>query len=224
MPWPMRLGPEPRMMHRRPVARRDLGLLVVGASSGTASWRRTRPRRCRRSCRPAAARARAGRLAHPVLGRCPRSAADLRVAEAVPLGPRAAPRRVSSRRGLGLGGILVRAGRAGRGTTGRSLVAVEDLLGRAPPARMACHDDAAAGRRAASAIASEQLVRWRPVDRPRRSRRPCFSSERSAFCSASVKLAADGHRLADATSCAWSASASAAGNFSNANRGTFTTT
>ena len=61
MPWPIRFGPAAEDDHRRPLARRDLGLLVVGRVVVRRARRRTRPRRCRRSCRPAGSRARAGR-------------------------------------------------------------------------------------------------------------------------------------------------------------------
>ena len=55
LPDPVRPGAQDQ--HLRPVRRRDLGLLVVASSSGTAWSRRTRPRRCPPSCRPGAGRA-----------------------------------------------------------------------------------------------------------------------------------------------------------------------
>ena len=95
MPCPIRFGPEPRMSTlgrsraarpRSPVARRW--------SSGTACWRRTRRRRCRRSCRPAGCPSRWRSAPHAVLaGELRAQRGDLPVGQPVPLGP-AQQRRV----------------------------------------------------------------------------------------------------------------------------------
>ena len=105
MPWPIRFGPLPRMMTAGLLARRDLGLLVVAWSSGTGCARRTRPRRCRPSCRPGGCRA-PGAAAGRRPRSTPRSSADLQVGEAVALG---APQQVGVELGgaAHLGGDLV---------------------------------------------------------------------------------------------------------------------
>ncbi len=95
MPWPMRFGPEPRMITAGSVARHAPRSPRRRTSSGTASGRRTRRRRCRRSCRPGGCRARAA-AADDVLGHAAQLA-DLAVGEAVPLGP-AQQRRGRARR------------------------------------------------------------------------------------------------------------------------------
>ncbi len=195
MPWPIRLGPEPRMITAGLLARRDLGLLVVGRVVVRRAARRTRRRRCRRSCRPAGCRARAARR-----GRRRRVRPRIRPICASEKPCRLA-RRSSSGRQLGGGGDL-----AGDLVDQAELVeeprvdagGVEDLLGGgAGPERV--HHLLAAGRRAGRADLREQRVlvevdvaRW------------CQSNGASLLLQRAQRLlqrlgevAADRHRLAD---------------------------
>ena len=94
----------------------------------------------------------------------------------------------------------------------------------APAAQRLLHEhDAAVGRASRDLEDRARLVGAWAARRPSGSCEPRFSSERSAFCSASVKL----RPIAIASPTDFMVVvrvASAAGNFSNANRGTLTTT
>ena len=185
MPWPIRLGPEPRMITAGLLARRDLGLLVVGASSGTACARRTRPHRCRRSCRPGGRRARAGRR-----GRRPPSCRAC-----APIWASEKPCRLASRSSAGVSSS------ASTTSCATSLISTSWSRnhGSMP---VASRTSSASRRRAAPACTSRSrpscgvlipceqrvLVEVDAARAASRTARPCFSSERSAFCSASVKL------------------------------------
>ena len=194
MPWPIRLGPQPRMITLGSAAGRDLGLLVVGGVVVRRLARRTRRRRCRRSCRPAGCRARAA-AADDVFGRCrgSRRSARRRSRAAWPAAARSAvelaARRRSRRR------LLDAAGRAGRGTTGRS------RWPRRPP-RRSRRPAAPAARRAAGRRAGVRTRR--AAARPCRPSSPCPVEDGALLLQRAQRLlqrlgevAADRHRLAD---------------------------
>ena len=195
MPWPIRFGPLPRMITAGLVARRDLGLLVVG---------RVVVRRQRGELggagvdglvdRPDAERV--PHAAHDVLGRCraARRSARRRSRAAWPAAAASGVER-RRRRATSRATSLMQQ-RSGRGTTGRC------RSPRAPrstvaPARSASLHDAAAGRRAATACAasSSALSPGSPAqanDGVRLLQRAQRLLQRLG------EVAADRHRLADA--------------------------
>ena len=222
MPWPIRFGPEPRISTFGRSDGRDLGLLVVAWSSGTASWRRTRPRTCRRSCRPGAAPS-----------RC-RSART-------PSSPASSGRSAATCRSD-------RPARLARRSSGSSSTGARHDLGAQVDQRRDLVDEprvdtplAAAHLGHARAQPQRPLDRVEPavVRRPQRLQRGSTSTpagsgavqnpaalvsiERIALLSASVKLRPERHRLADRLHRRGQLRVGA-GNFSNANRGIFTTT
>ena len=197
MPWPIRFGPRPEDDHRGPLARRDLGLLVVGGVVVRRAAPRTRPRRCRRSCRPGGCRARCRSAAHAVLaGQFRRSAAIWRSEK---------PCRLAARSSVGVEHRRVDAARsrprppAAIWSTNHGSIAggLGDLLDggaqRAAPARRR-----RAGRRWASAAASSSSSTRRRVGLgPVKPARLASPASAAPCCSASVKLRPDRHRLAD---------------------------
>ena len=217
MPWPIRFGPEPRMMHGRPLARRDLGLLVVGR----VVVRRRGGELGRAGVDGLVDRPDAEGVpdaAHDRLGQ-PAQRAELGVGEAVPLGP---PQQARAQLGGGrdLARRSRRSARSGRGTTGRCRS--PRAPARRSPRRGAPAAPPGAARRSAGqrprSSSSTSPGSPRPVERRARPARA-----RSAFCSASVKL----RPIAIASPTLFIvvvSVGSAAGNFSNANRGTLTTT
>ena len=216
---PVRTGAEDD--HRRALARGDLVLLVVGA----VVVRRQRRELGRAGVDRLVDRAHAEGVAHPADDRLrhPAQGGDLGVAEAVPLGQ---PQQVGGQllggrddgiRDLLDEGHLVEEPRVDAG-------GLVHLLDRQPAAQRLLHEhDAAVGgaprpRRARSracSVVGRGPSQWKLL--------PFFSSERSAFCSASVN-----ERPIDIASptdfIVVVRVSSAAGNFSNANRGTLTTT
>ena len=190
MPCPMRLGPLPRMMHGRLVARRDLGLLVVGRVVVRRRAPRTRPRRCRRSCRPAGCPS-ACRTPRTTSSGMPRSSAELDVGEAVPLGP---AQQVVVERGrvAHLGGDLVDQ----RDLVEEPRVDAGGLVDarrrsrrpRAPAARRASRPSCGALAGSAARRPELDAVESRRSPPGQLNGASRVSSERSAFCSASVKL------------------------------------
>ena len=213
------VGPGAEDDHRLLLARRDLGLLVVGA----VVVRRARGELGGAGVDRLVDRADAERVPHAADDVLLHVAdpAELRVGEPVPLGP--AQQR------------------------GRQLVGVDDLLGDLvdqaqlvdeprvdaggrrgspprSPRRAGRPSPCAAGRRAAcgspraASSLSSSTSQWL------QSKTAFLSSRlRSAFCSASVKLRPIAIASPTDFMCVVSVG-SAAGNFSNANRGTFTTT
>ena len=200
MPWPMRLGPPPRMMtFSRSVGSR-LALGAAGASrrprrSSTCRAcrrRRTRRRRCRCACRPGArrgarrcsrdlARRLPGELARAARRRSPCffSARELRrrLSAARALRTRASSSTISSiwreEPGIDTGTLRRSARRRGRGA---------EAPGRPCSSR--------SGVGCAEGGADDVLVVARPSPRARcrRSRSGPVSIERSAFCSDSGKV------------------------------------
>ena len=194
MPWPMRLGPEPRISTAGVVARLDLGLLVVG---------RVVVRRPRRELGGAGVDGLVDRAdpegvpdaADDVLGHAAHRA-DLGVGEPVPLGQ---PQQ--------LGRQLVRlAQRVADLVEQHDLVEepgvdvgrlVQLLDGRAGPERLL--HLAAAGRRAAPAPASiERRRRRRRCARPSRRTAPPWLERAQRLLQRLGEVAPDRHRLADA--------------------------
>ena len=188
MPWPIRFGPAAEDEHRRPLARRDLGLLVVGGVVVRRRARRTRRRRCRRSCRPAGCRARAAARARPASGSAAQLA-DLRGRRSRAAWPGAAASR-RARRG--------RAPRRATSSISGDLVEEPRVDRRSPrpaprrvaPARSACCTTVEPAVVRQRGLRDEQRVRSSAggVAAPVERRASGCSSERSAFCSASVKL------------------------------------
>ena len=157
-------------------------------SSGTACRRRTRRRRCRPSCRPGGCRARGGRR-----GRRPR-----RMPRSSPICASEKPWRLAAAQ---------QRRRSARSAVGRSASAtslISSELVEEPRVDLGGLEELLDGgtRRGAPActVLSRPSVRRRAASleqrRPcqpgspcrGRTARPCFSSERSAFCSASVKV------------------------------------
>ena len=194
MPWPIRFGPEPRMMTAGRSRGRDLGLLVVGRVVVRRASRRTRRRRCRRSCRPAGCRARGA-----ARGRRPRSA------------PRSSPicasekpcrlaapqrrRRRDRRRAGDLAATssmqhqLVEEPRVDAGGL------VQLLDGRAGPHRLLHRDDPAVGRAAWRRSSSSALSPGSPCQWKRGAG---LLQRAQRLLQRLGEVAADRHRLADA--------------------------
>ena len=186
MPCPIRFGPLPRMITAGLLARARPRSPRRRTSSGTASSRRTRPRRCRPSCRPG------GR---PSACRTPRttSSASPRIS---PICSSEKPCRLA-RRSRSAVELAARRDLGGDLVEQQQLVEeprVDPRVPRGAPRRWRRRGSRpaprAAGRRAASrpARSSAVLVERRPTPGASRRRRSALSSERSAFCSASVKL------------------------------------
>ena len=163
-------------------------LLVVASSSGTAWSRRTRRRRCRRSCRPAGCRARAA---------APRTTSSRQSGAARRAGrrrsraawPGAAASGSSTAASRDLARRPRRSARSGRGTTGRSPVASCSLLDAWRRPRIArCTCSSRPSVRAAHLASRSVSTSPGRLAGPSGTRRRRCSSERSAFCSASVKL------------------------------------
>ena len=221
LPDPVRPGAEDD--HRRPLARRDLGLLVVGrvvvrrargelggaGVDGLVDRADARARAARRGRRPRACR-----------GSAPICASEnpCRLAARSSVGGRARRGRATSR------GDLVDAARSGRGTTGRCSVA-SCTCSTVAPARSACWTS-----RSRPSCGTRDLLEQRRRRRRRRARRPSWKpaswllQRAQRLLQRLGEVAADRHRLADATSSCVVSVGSAAGNFSKANRGTLTTT
>ena len=183
MPWPIRFGPLPRMSTAGLVRGRDLGLLVVAR----VVVRRRGGELGRAGVDGLEDRSHAECMAHAadhVLGACrggPR-AGRRRTHGAWPAA--AACASASARRARR--GRSRRAAPAGRRTTGRCR-SPSDTSAPVAPARIASSTRCSRPRAAACA-ASSVLGLVAPGRRASRSSAPLRSSDRNAFCSASVKL------------------------------------
>ena len=193
MPWPIRLGPLPRMITAGLLARRAPRSPRRRTSSGTASWRRTRRRRCRRSCRPAGCRARAARRGRRrrviprILPIC-RSEKPCRLASRSSSG-------VSSAAAVDLGGDLVDQQQL-VDEPGVDRGGLEDLLGRGAGADRVHHVLEPAVVRDAGLLEQRLLVELHPLLVPV-ERRVLALQGAQRLLQRLGEVAADRHRLAD---------------------------
>ena len=148
--------------------------------------------------------------------------ADLDVGEAVPLGP-AQQRRASARRAPMTSAAISLISISWSTNHGSIPVASKTSSGVAPARIASITTSQPAVVRDRGLGEQRAPCRGRPTPGASRTAASALSSERSAFCSASVKLRPIA--IASPTDFMWVVSTgSAPGNFSNANRGTFTTT
>ena len=192
MPWPIRFGAAAEDDHLGPLARRDLGLLVVGGVEVRRARRELGRAGVDASCTPAGCRARAD-AAHDVSVHAA-ELGDLRVGEAVPLGPAQQRRRSAGAcRDLAATSLM----RENWSTNQGSMpVASSTSLGVAPAAERLLHGAQPAVVRRRDSRAGPRASPGSPaqVGTPT----PLLLQGPQGLLQRLGEVPADGHRLADA--------------------------